>query len=516
MSAVVLLLLLCWILLNPTTICSDCAECLQTGQLLLLGKRPYVDFVSIVPPLIFYINVVPAGIAALLGAPLIAVFSITIWVLCVLSKLAILHVCFAAQDRRMRDLAPALILSASAFDVMTICFQGDLTFGQREHLIILFYWPYLILRWLRWNGGVNVSGFAAIVYGIGAGIGLCLKQYFVVLPIILEFYWLCEKRRGKPLFAPENVGLACFGLLYAAHFYVFSDAKIYVERWVPLILSGYGYCSFPLGIAFLVSLYVKGYPEILLLAALVAVPLRRRCSLIMPLLICAVVSYGVYLWQGKTWSYQAMPFISAIVVLGGVIAWVLLLQRDRHRMPTLYITSVCGGVLALFGLLYLEFSHWEAPFLGKPSLEVAQLVREKTSPSDSIVFLSTTPGDAYPMMVQLGRQPGCRYSFEYPLDLIAYSRLVQRQKSGVVLANGLTKLPDQYSAAEALLAQEITSDLLERKPKLIFVRQIPQGRANTNVSVTEFVAAYPQLAKALENSYIPLRRVGALQVYERK
>ena len=51
------------IALNPMRIKSDCALYLEMGRQLLEGKLPYVDFGEVNPPLIIYLNAIPAFVA---------------------------------------------------------------------------------------------------------------------------------------------------------------------------------------------------------------------------------------------------------------------------------------------------------------------------------------------------------------------------------------------------------------------------------------------------------------------
>ena len=77
------------IALNPMRIKSDCALYLEMGRQLLEGKLPYVDFGEVNPPLIIYLNAIPAFFAKYVGINIIVVFLFTILGLLIWSTLSI-------------------------------------------------------------------------------------------------------------------------------------------------------------------------------------------------------------------------------------------------------------------------------------------------------------------------------------------------------------------------------------------------------------------------------------------
>ena len=529
-SAGLLIALLVWIFLNPNVISCDCAAGLEWGQVLLNGSRPYVDYVDLNPPLWGYLDLIPAALAALLHAPPILVFSISIWCLCVLSKLATWHVfkngieqtTAASQqppvrttDARTMDMYASLqwgspvILAASIFDLASLNMQGDLLFGQREHIFVLLFLPFFVLRWYRWNGENSVSTLWSIIYGLAAGIGLCLKPHFFLIPVAIELFYVLKSRRLKPLFMPETWCAGVFTTLYTAHFFLVPFIyEQFIRRWLPLLMKGYGYSSFDPMIFFGITFYVKGYPELLFILLLLMAFVGRHCRLLPPTVVFAFAAYIAYALQGKSWTYQAIPMLFAINLSLVLAAWSICKRKVPEKyLPATFLMStvcVCG---ALFGALQILYQIWEKPYIGKADPRLAQLIVDKTRPGDPVLFLSTTPGDAYPAIVQLGRKPGSRYIYFFMVDLFAYLR---EQPS---LPAQLQKL---LTVNEKLVEEEIASDIETRKPELIFIRAIPQARAHTNTSMLEYVEQSVPIKNALEKNYVEIGRIGNQISYVRR
>src|SRR5262249_44547895 len=152
-----------YVLRAPPDIHHDCAMYLQSGQMLLDGAVPYVDVVEINPPLIMYLNVLPALAAWLTGWPPIPAFFA-----CVLALVGWSVWQVYAEVQLLIGRAAAMIVAISWLGFNLVVWGGGV-FGQREQLFLLFYVPFLLARSRRW-GGATLSG-GSLVLGVPAGLG---------------------------------------------------------------------------------------------------------------------------------------------------------------------------------------------------------------------------------------------------------------------------------------------------------------------------------------------------------
>lgn len=134
----ILVTLLGYILVYPDRINHDCAYVLNCARVLSLGGLPYIDFVDVNPPLIFYVNVLPVVLANITGLGLPLAFSICVFVLLLLST-AVTAVLLKSPVFQFTPWMRTLIISAVLLFSLFVYASGDL--GQREHLFAIVFFP---------------------------------------------------------------------------------------------------------------------------------------------------------------------------------------------------------------------------------------------------------------------------------------------------------------------------------------------------------------------------------------
>ena len=162
----------------------DVGAVLQWAGRMLDGERLYIDISDVNPPLIYWLNLVPAGLAKLLHLSAPLAFTLAM-LAAIAGVLALARQPFAAlaQPGSIAALAlPSLVLF-----VLLVYPQGS--FGQREHLHSVLTLPYLLLAALRAQG-IAVGARRAAVIGLIAAVGIAIKPYFAVLPMLIEGYLL--------------------------------------------------------------------------------------------------------------------------------------------------------------------------------------------------------------------------------------------------------------------------------------------------------------------------------------
>ena len=188
------------ILIFPLSIHEDCALYLQCAELLLEGKLPYVDFVEINPPLIMYLSAVPVLIAGLVHVHPILIFQLFIFSLSVWSAWAMRSLLIRAKMNVSQDSSGMMAVAWISFSLIMLM-EG--MYGQREHLFILLFVPFLFVRWIRWNEGWLPPVLPTLI-AIGAAAGVCLKPHFLIIVAAPELYWILSRRRLAPCVAAEN------------------------------------------------------------------------------------------------------------------------------------------------------------------------------------------------------------------------------------------------------------------------------------------------------------------------
>lgn len=303
------------IISHPLDINHDCAALLQSGQLLLDGKLPYVDFVSTNPPFALYLNAIPAGLARLFPLHVALVFSLSVLVLVGWSTLTIRRIMSYSTAKFDERTLRMIVLLFAALSLMLLLRKE---FGQREHLFVLLYFPFFVTRYVR-SDGRRISLLTAITTGIAAAVGACIKPHFVAIALFVELYWVISKRDIRKFISIEMVFFVCTGLLYALHFAFLPDVvkSEFFGRWLPFVAQRYSVYNEPFSQLVSMRSFFGFAVAALPLAFLTPVRERGLARMTRPLGVFAFGSIGAFLLQHKLWDYHLIPAIyGAVLILG--------------------------------------------------------------------------------------------------------------------------------------------------------------------------------------------------------
>jgi hypothetical protein len=339
----------------------DIAWLLYVARRWLAGRELYIDVVEVNPPLIVWISAIPLEIARSLdvGSQFVAMPVFVAAVLgCAWWSASLLR----AQGGIFAERLPVFAAIGSALLILP---AGDL--GQREHLLVAAFLPYLVLfaQSLEDRGAgrgtpglrrsLDVSGELAgtrtlagrsglivawLVAGALAGLGCALKPRYGAVFAALECLALTRGLRPWRIM-PLAAGITLVG--YAGLVAIVCPA--YLQRAVPMALALYGATDVP----FLTLLA----DSVLLLSgqavALGLLWLRRRSltdyDLMLTLVVFAATSTVVCFIDGKDWYYHRLPATVATVL--ALLLWTateLVQRRWKIRWPLL----VAGLAVTVF------------------------------------------------------------------------------------------------------------------------------------------------------------------------
>jgi hypothetical protein len=321
----------------------DIAWLLYVAHRWMAGKELYVDVIEVNPPLIVWMSAIPITVARVLGisqqlAAMSAFSAIALgcawWSACMLRPMGGV---FAGRIPVFAVIGAVLLIIPAA----------DL--GQREHLLVAAFLPYLIVfaRTLPRRpapgdgpGGAIASDgeagearptvVASVAVGVLAALGCALKpQYgiaFAALEAVALGYGL-RPWRAAPLAAAVTLA-AYFGLVAIV-------CPAYLQRAVPLALALYGATD----VSFM-TLLRESAP--LLAAEGLAVWLwwrDRRTSpaaaLLMTGMVFAAMCSVVFFIDGKDWFYHRLP--ATVVTVLVLIAWVAETLRRAMAPPAEHV-----------------------------------------------------------------------------------------------------------------------------------------------------------------------------------
>ncbi len=347
----------------------DIAWLLYCARRWIAGRELYVDVVEVNPPLIIWISAIPLQVSRLLDVsqqfvaiPFFAAAALACawWSACLLRPIGGL---FAAR-------APVFSVIGA---VLLIIPAADL--GQREHLLVAAFLPYLILFARRLAPDAKApppTRFVAIAVGVLAALGCALKPQYGLAFAALEVVAL--RHRILPWRAAPMAAAATL------MFYVGLVALVcpaYLARAVPMAMALYGATD----VSFR-ALFMASAP--LLAAEALAIVLwwrdRRvlpQAALLMTGMVFAVVSSVICFIDGKDWFYHRLPATVMTVLV--LVLWAVSTVYRRRLLTNgapAERTPMAWRGLAVAGIVVALFCAAAVQRLGP---EVRQAVEPKTT-----------------------------------------------------------------------------------------------------------------------------------------
>lgn len=272
------------------------------------GAVPYIDFFETNPPLILWINWVPAWFAVAFSLPPVLMFHL--WVLLAaaasltLTLQEIKNHPWLGEPRRGNVVFAALAQLALGCSV--------LLFGQREHFMILLVLPYLIMvshPEITHRLTPRRAGIAVL-----AGLGFALKPFFVLIWLAGEACLAFRARSARFLWRPVNIVIAATGLGYVA--LTALALPEYFTHIVPYLSLTYDGFNAPDSWMFRIML-----PVLLLyfLPLWLARPQEKEARHFSVMALCWLAATAAIMWaQGKGWINHAYPmfFIGTLLAAG--------------------------------------------------------------------------------------------------------------------------------------------------------------------------------------------------------
>jgi len=216
---------------------TDVSWLLTIGERVLDGQRLYVDIVEINPPMAVFAYLPGIAVARALGVDPKNVTDALILILAAASLVAtarVLRLSLLLSHARLASLA---IWAAAVVTVLPMQ-----VFGQREHIATLTFLPALAVYALRGNRE-QPPLWSILMAGIGAGITLAFKPFFLVPVVLCILLTVIRSRTWQVLFSPENFIAGSLVAIYAVSAYIFYPE--YFAVTYPLVRDTYLSWSMP-------------------------------------------------------------------------------------------------------------------------------------------------------------------------------------------------------------------------------------------------------------------------------
>lgn len=430
-------LVLTW--LHRTSFNHDTSWYFVATHLWIEGAPLYSGVMEINPPLLFYLTRAVLGVGALLvwsdeDAMRFALFLLALISILLMNR--VLNTPSISSKKR----AAMLIFGTVALLVIPLN-----SFGQREHMFVMFVLPYLTVQAIRQIGN-DVALSLRIVCVIFALPGLLLKPYFLLLPAMLSLYETVRLHRLARLPSLENAVIAVASLTYLVLVYTWHSDYFHVV--IPFAKLTYFAFGKSIGqIIFDPLLWILLPCCIPLMVRSLPASDRRFAEM---LLLASLAFLLMYLIQFKGWNYHAVPYWAAAFLLA---SWLFVSSIDSRQ----WIWGLIPFVLILKLVVIAQVD--QGPYLSRTT-EKLQRTMGNVAGKKAMVF-SSNVSHAFPLV----NQAKLLWTSRYPTQWIVPGAFVALQS--IPVNDNIARAP--YEIALGFARRTAAEDFVRHKPHLVVI-----------------------------------------------
>ena len=432
----------------------------------LAGARLYVDIFEVNPPLNFYLTVPALILSDLTG---ISGPNAQYTVICVAMGLSLLT-CLRLFPKELKLSGPRSAVALIGLSVaMILPAMNDI--AQREQVMLILTAPWLIALLPR-RDPLPLS--TVLATAAVAGVGICLKPFFLLIPTLVTLWQVVATRSLKPILSPANltmgaVGLAYVGAAWALHPEYFRDV-------IPLARDVYGAIALRQDrtLGFLLVTSVPFAPFALALFTGRNVP--PGTGIFAAAALGGLASYIIQ-WNG--FQYHTIPFEGFALM---ACFWVL--AHSPRPTPLAALAA-----LALLGAGYVSFAQG---LYRNPQLDELAASLDPAWQADGVLVLSTEVTAGPPVALALGTSWAGRYPHLWPIP----------GALGALAATDCATAPETCAHLNAILTrvrQDIITDIESHRPDLLIFDRGYGFIEDQNFTWDSFMAPAPDWQAILKD-----------------
>ncbi len=477
---------------------ADAAAMLRFAERMLDGEALYRDLIDFNPPMGYWLDLLPAGLAkAGLGSAVFWFVALCLIIIAGGAALAFRIIAPLLNDteRRLLALVGAITLLVRPAD----------SFGEREHLMVALILPYGALAVRALVGSPDASRVLRVFATTIAFIGIAQKPQFALLGAVVEVLLLVRLSPRLWLKRPEpwlflGLGGAYVGATAALYPAYFADM-------LPLAAAHYDIFDLDQGIDMITGVELP--PLLIGTACLAPWALRARArpvATVLWLLTLGAILAG--LLQFKDWDYHFLPARILLILLS---AYGLAGLLSRLESPA------TGRILALFAIALMALGGHLSPPLRlqldyrKSDARVVEGLIRAEGGGRPVLWLTQYIDPTAPVLNYTGNRLAMPF-----MSLWLLPALYEADTPG---ADGRLRLhpPEARSPAETLLLTRVAEAVQREKPSLILAEPSQDEAAFRlrPLDYLEFFSQDPRFSEEFTH-YRLLKRIGTLRVYKRE
>ncbi len=423
---------------------------LLAAERLLKGGTYQNNFVDINPPAILYILFPVIWLKHLTGLGEVVLLHIYLFSLALMSL--IVSYFQVIKQGLIKSVNRHVLIITLAFILLIM--PAD-EFGQRDHLVLIFIFPYLI-NIINYEPRKKKHSIGDLLIGLLAGIGITINIEYFFLIIALESYLVIRNRLQYQWFRLDNMTILLLFVIYISTLFTFT--RDYIHFVLPLVsflfLSAYNQSwtnmlvAFPTLSLFFTILVILYYQHI--------VKLNRTIPVF---LISGFIFFIQFIVTRKLWYYHQLGTWAMILLLLGQLLCDIDWKSKWNMIPawTVFLSTI---TLLFYSIMSLVKANWI-----------------DTSTSNNPNPLSTLTNDT-----RLYASHTSLYVFTtlmWPARLIYYVPINYASRfgalwmiPGIVALSNQILLPVQKKkliAAKQFQLKAVTEDFIQYQPKWVYV-----------------------------------------------
>jgi hypothetical protein len=437
----------------------DVGVILSVTERWMSGERLYIDVIDVNPPLIFILNLIPVGLAKILSissasALMACVLALACW--SVWASYRIILTLEIAEESTVKTLLLPLLLFA------LVVFPSEM-FAQREHLMALGMFPYLMLAAARCDEK-RVSGRLALAVALVSALGFSLKPHFLIIPFAVELYLLCVRGLRRELRDPLPWIMVLTMAAYVAIVWLWMPS--YFTFVVPLVMKTYEEIGGTSYFAIITGANLLPYLFLMIPLTIAAFVMRwPHAARLAGIAGLAAAVAGVS--QDKGWPYHLLPTQMASVLLFG---WAVARMADRLQQSGGVAAQTGRAMIGLLLLVIYALSgaaryalYDQMTYADSPAGQWARVL-EKYAAGASVLMISPGIYPHFPALNYVNIKQVSRFITVWPLQG-AYEACKANEPR--------YHSPAKMTQSERLYDRMVTEDLVKNKPRLVVVDKVP-------------------------------------------
>lgn len=402
-----ILTVLAYVVQSVGALSGDAGSLLYDTQLMLTGGTYVRDFFETNPPMIFYLYVPVIYFVKLTTIDLASAFRLYVCLLIFFSSCCCIHLLtriFSEQKDKINLVVFVIVL------LFILLFLPGFEFGQREHFFMIFFFPYLFASVLRFDRH-SISPVFAILIGILAGLGIGLKPYFLFPIVLVELYFIVNKRWFAWL-RIESVTCMAVLILYLISIVVYHP--LYIHPMLPMISDLY-FISTHESWAVIFSRFSVIYCCVIWMLYFF-VHRKSRSTLMTIVMLALTGMIAAFIVPRSAWFYHVLPALGLSCLLAWLYSSSIIQYQFQNSARTVFdrgVFIIAGMVIFIIPFFYAVVNTTKSVLekIDPNQQTLRAYVQASPLPHKLFCFSANTTVDCFPIVYDTHAEFAGRFPF---------------------------------------------------------------------------------------------------------